>query len=194
MGPIYKPALVLAQGWHGHHPSGAGRGKTATERRRTLLSVLVHRFSCYQSGLSLLLRLEHGAFRNEAGGKKTPQRHHQLARQGDNRDPPDPFARVRRALAEPFAQRALRLVPQPQPGQLDRGVAGAAIPGLADPLFTIGVAAAPGTSVQPEIGTDFAAIAEILVERLVDQPARKRRPQRFEPEQQIPPPSHFGRR
>jgi hypothetical protein len=22
MGPIYKSALVLAQGWHGHHPSG----------------------------------------------------------------------------------------------------------------------------------------------------------------------------
>ena len=33
MGPIYKPAFVLAQGWHGNHPSGAGRGKTATERR-----------------------------------------------------------------------------------------------------------------------------------------------------------------
>src|SRR6516164_5024917 len=173
MGPIYKPALVLAQGWHGHHPSGAGRGKTATERRER----------CYRSWFigsvvinpdSLLLRLEHGVFRNEAGGEKTPQRHHQLARQGDNRDPPNPFARVRRALAEPFAQRALGLMLKPEPGQLDRGVAGA--PGLADPLFTIGIAAAPGTSVQPEIGTDFAAIAEILVERLVDQPTRERRP------------------
>src|SRR5947207_6751939 len=27
MGPIYKTAVVLARGWHGHHPSRADRGK-----------------------------------------------------------------------------------------------------------------------------------------------------------------------
>jgi len=26
MGPIYKTARLLAQGWHGHHPSRADRG------------------------------------------------------------------------------------------------------------------------------------------------------------------------
>src|SRR5215207_222438 len=27
MGPIYETAVLLAQGWHGHHPSRADRGK-----------------------------------------------------------------------------------------------------------------------------------------------------------------------
>jgi hypothetical protein len=37
MGPIYKSAVVSAQGWHGHHPSRADRGSVAALPRRLMI-------------------------------------------------------------------------------------------------------------------------------------------------------------
>src|SRR4029453_9329793 len=111
--------------------------------------------------------LENRALRDQAGGEKAPQRHHQLARQRDDGDALHPFAGARRALTEPAAERAVRLMSQPQPSELDRGMAGTAIGDLADPLLAF--SAAPRTAAKPEIAADFPAIAEVLVEHLVDQ-------------------------
>src|SRR4029453_2097419 len=123
--------------------------------------------------------LENRALRDQAGGEKAPQRHHQLARQRDDGDALHPFAGARRALTEPAAERAVRLMSQPQPSELDRGMAGTAIAGLADPLLAIGLSAAPRTAAKPEIAADFPAIAEVLVEHLIDQLAREGRAQRL---------------
>src|SRR5438105_7311058 len=73
-------------------------------------------------------------------------------------------------------------------------MAGAAIARLADPLLAIGVAAAPRAPVQPEITADFAAVAEVRIERLIDQSAREHRPERLELEQELPAPRHLSRR
>ena len=56
-----------------------------------------------------------------------------------------------RCAAEPSAERAVRLMPQPQPGQFDRGAAGARIARLADALLAVDPAAVPRTGRQPEI-------------------------------------------
>jgi hypothetical protein len=102
-------------------------------------------------------------------GRKAPQRHHQLARQSHNGDASDPAAGIERALPEPLGERTVRLVSQPQPSQLDRLLPGARIARLADPLLAIGPSALPWTGRQSKIAGDLAPVAEVLVERLVDQ-------------------------
>src|ERR1017187_10640141 len=103
-----------------------------------------------------LRRLEHRTCGHKTGCEVTPKRHHQLARQGHNGDALGALAGIERALPEPSAELAVRLMPQPQPGQLDRGTAGARIARLADPLVAIGSAALPWTGRQPEIAPDLA--------------------------------------
>ena len=88
------------------------------------------------------LRLENRPFGDQSGGEIAPQRHHQLACQGDDGDALDPFARVCRALTEPAAESTVRLMLQPQPSQLDGGVAGAAIAGLMSGSFAVQAQAA----------------------------------------------------
>src|SRR5581483_7653720 len=108
-------------GWHGHHPSRADRGRSRS----------AHAFAA----VSGFRRLEHRAFRHEPGREIAPQRHHQLACQRDDCDAPDPLARLGGALREPLRERAAGLMAQPQPGELDRRLAGPGIAGLADPLL-----------------------------------------------------------
>src|SRR5262245_51600821 len=120
-----------------------------------------------------ILRLENCSLGDQSGGEIAPQRHHQLACQGDDGDAPDALAGVRRALPEPAAESAVWLMLQPQPGQLDGGMAGASIAGLADPLIAIDAAAEPWACAQPEVAADLPAIAEVLVEDLIHQPARE---------------------
>lgn len=99
MGPIYKTAFVLAQGWHGHHPSRAGRGNCP--QRDVSLKSLSRR------------RLELRPFGDEPGRDIPPQRNHELARQGHDRDASDPAIGVAGTLAEPARERAVRLMAQP---------------------------------------------------------------------------------
>src|SRR5207244_5261101 len=89
------------------------------------------------------------------------------------------------AAAEPSGERTLRLMPQPQPGQFDRGAAGAWIARLADALVAVGPAALPWTGRQPEIARDLTPITKVLVEHLAGQRRRERRTEAFEPEQQF---------
>ena len=80
MRPIYETACLLAQGWHGHHPSRADRGR------------------CRDAGAFVkwlrLHGLEHRALGHEAGGEIAPERHDQLARQGDDGDALDALAGI----------------------------------------------------------------------------------------------------
>src|SRR5215207_4864755 len=127
------------------------------------------------------LRLDHGPFGEEPGGEIAPQRHHQFARQGDDGDAPDAAARAGRAPKELAAERAVRLMSQPQPGELDRLVARARIARLADPLLAVGPSAAPRARREPDVAGDLAPIVEVLVEHLVGQCPRERRTETLEP-------------
>src|SRR5213083_1259873 len=169
--PSTRAAHVVAQGWHGHHPSRADRGRAAVLARWWKLLCLA--------------RLEHRMFGHEPGGEIAPQRHDQLARQGDDGNALDPAAGAGRAGPEPLAERAVRLMQQPQPGELDRLVAGARIARLADPLLALDPAAAPRTGHQSAVAGDLAPIAEVLVEHLVHEGGREHRAEALEPEQEF---------
>src|ERR1700756_3587287 len=94
----------------------------------------------------------HGCLlRNEARGEIAPQRHDQLAGQCDDGDALGALAGVGGAGAEPAAERAVRLMAEPEPGQFDRLVARPPIAGLADALLAIDAAALPGTGRQSAI-------------------------------------------
>src|SRR5262249_48171531 len=69
-------------------------------------------------------------------------------------------------LAEPAAELAVGLVPEPQPGELDRKRAGARVAGFADALLA---AALPAVIGQPAVAAHLAAVVERAVERFVDQ-------------------------
>src|ERR1700746_1131944 len=83
---------------------------------------------------------------------------------------------------------------QPQPGELNRLLSGARIARLADPLLAIGPTALPGSGRQTKIAGDLAPVAEVLVERLVDQRCRKYRAKTFEPTQVLCALRHLGSR
>jgi hypothetical protein len=127
MRPIYKEAVCSAQGWHGHHPSRADCGQAQRPVRGSVLCF--HR--CPR--------------RHKPGGEIAPQRHYQLARQGDDADALGALAGIGGTAAEPTAEFAFRLMPQPEPGQFDGLEAGARITRLADALLTIDAPALPGT-------------------------------------------------
>jgi hypothetical protein len=86
--------------------------------------------------------LEHRSLGHQAGCDIAPERHHQLARQGHDGEA---LASVERAMVEPSAERAFRLVPQPQPGQFNRGTASARVARFAGPLDSINPPALPWT-------------------------------------------------
>jgi hypothetical protein len=56
---------------------------------------------------------QHSAGRDNAGGQVAPQRHHQLAGQGDNGNAPDASLEIAHAFAEPARQRAVGLMDCP---------------------------------------------------------------------------------
>src|SRR5882762_4933040 len=141
-----------------------------------------------------LCRLEHRSLGHEAGCEIAPERHDQLARQGHDGDALDALAGIECASPILLGEFAVRLMPQPQPGQFDRGTAGARIARLADPLVAVDPAALPRTGCQPEIAPDFTPIAEVLVERLVGQRRRERRTEAFKPEQQLATLGYLSRR
>src|SRR5437660_5137830 len=132
-----------------------------------------------------LYRLEHRSLGHKAGCEIAPERHDELARQGHNGDALDAFAGIKRAPPIVLGELAVRLMPHPQPGHLDRGATGARVARLADALVAIGPAALPWTGRQPEIARDLTPIAEVLVEHLVGQRRCERRAEAFEPEQEF---------
>ena len=155
MGPIYDSGLLCwpKGGTVTIHPA-------LTAAKAATLARELNPFSFYG--------LDQGALGDEPGGEVAPQRHDQFAREGDDRDASDPFAGIVRPRAwEPVRERAVRLVPQPEPGHLNRFSGGAGVARLADPLFAVDPPAAPWTGREPEIARDLAPIAEVLVQDLI---------------------------
>src|SRR5712691_7529672 len=118
----------------------------------------------------LQARTQHGAGGHHAGLEITPQRNHELARERHDGDPTRPALEVAHPLMEPAGQFAARLVSDPQPGELDGELAGAAVAGFADALIALAGATVVGRPGQPDIAADLAAIVERAVEHFIDQP------------------------
>ena len=74
--------------------------------------------------------LEGGALRDDALGRIASERHQQLAGKRHDHDPTDPPTCLPDALPEPGAQGGVRLMAEPEPGELDQGVAQAAVAAL----------------------------------------------------------------
>src|SRR5574341_1554567 len=129
-------------------------------------------------------RLEHRACRHRAGLEIPPQLHQQPARQGHDPDPPDAAAALAKPLLVPPAQRALRLKPQPPPGDLDRHRPDVTVACLGDPLFPAQLATLIGRRRQPRQPADLAPVAKLPPpEKLHHIQPRAVRPNPPEPEQ-----------
>ena len=62
---------------------------------------------------------------------------------------------------EPQSERRLRLMAQPEPGELDQGGPQSRIPGLGDALLVIDRPALPGRRRKPSVRRDLAAVVEV---------------------------------
>ena len=82
-----------------------------------------------------------GTLRDQSSLQITPKRDRQFARQGDDHDAPDAPLLTLRALMEPLAQGAIRLMPEPKPCGFDHGHPGQPIARLGDALAAASVAA-----------------------------------------------------
>src|SRR4051794_24628379 len=86
-------------------------------------------------------RLEGGPSRDDALGRVAPEGHQELPGEGHDRDPAG--APLPAPLPEPGAQGGVRLVAEPEPGELDRRMAQASVARLGDALLALGPAALP---------------------------------------------------
>jgi transposase len=111
------------------------------------------------------------------------ERDQQLAGNCDNRDPDAP-AFVANPGAEPAAQRAVRLMPHPQPGQFDHNMAQAPVAGPGDALLTVDLAAAQWCRNQPGIGRHVTPVGKVAIQPFEIEPGRDLRPDPLEPCQQ----------
>src|ERR1700741_2532661 len=80
-------------------------------------------------------QLQSGAFRNQTCLEIAPEHNQQLACDGDDRNSPDTALEFANTFAEPDTQGAVRLMPQPQPGELNHDRASLGVASLADPLI-----------------------------------------------------------
>src|SRR5215210_5385719 len=76
------------------------------------------------------LGLEGGACWDDALGRIAPERDQELAGKRHDRDPADPSTPLPDAGAEPAAQGRVRLMAEPEPGELDHGMAQAGVASL----------------------------------------------------------------
>src|SRR5688500_4783184 len=104
--------------------------------------------------------LEGGAWRDDALGHVAPERNQELAGKRHDRDPADPPTPLPDACAEPDTQGGVRLMAEPEPGELDHGMAQAAVAGFRDALLAVGSAALPRARRQSRIGRDLPSIVE----------------------------------
>src|SRR5262245_41462900 len=94
-------------------------------------------------------------------GNEPPQGDKQPA--GQSHDPHAPHAALPTAEAglEPLTQRALGLIPQPPPGELDQHAAHVPVAGLADALLPLSAVTGIGSGGQADQGAGFPPIAEL---------------------------------
>src|SRR5215212_9788418 len=100
------------------------------------------------------------AYLQNASRRILPKCNQQLARQGDDHRLAETTARALDPRAEPQGQRGLRLMPQPQPGNLDHDRSQPGITGLGDALVPMDRSALPRRGGQSGIGGNLLSVVE----------------------------------
>ena len=118
---------------------------------------------------------ERGASRHETSLGEPPERDEQLAGERHDHHSADPSTGPRSALVEPLAERAIRLIAQPEPRHLDELCPDPCWTVAADPLVALRVPARPGGWRHTDPARVFATIAEPAVEDLVRQDGFRQR-------------------
>jgi len=90
-----------------------------------------------------------------------PQRDKQFASERHDRRLPETAAVVLHPFLEPAGKRRARLIPGPEPGQLDHGRSQAAIAGLGDALLLSDRSALPGGGSKSGIGCQLAPVIKM---------------------------------
>src|SRR6202022_736999 len=117
--------------------------------------------------------LQNCAFRRQAVLEIAPERDQQLACDGDDRNPPDTALEFANTFAEPDTQGAVRLMPQPQPCELNHHGASLGVTSLADTLITAHRAALKMRRRQTDVARQLFAIVKRAVEHFADKCRRK---------------------
>src|SRR5437763_13858524 len=121
-----------------------------------------------------LFRLEHRSLVDKAGCEIAPERHDELARQGHNGDALDAFAGIKRAPPIVLGELAVRLMPHPQPGHLDRGATGARVARLADALVAIEMAWLRSEEHTSELQSPMYLVYRLLLEKKNERKAKQK--------------------
>src|SRR6516225_3325050 len=117
---------------------------------------------------------------DDAGLQIAPQSDQELARHSNDRNPTRATFEVADPFPEPAAERALRLIAQPSPGELDHHCARLGITGLADALVAIERPAAKWARCQAHIASQLPSIRKFAIEYLADVSRRKLRADCFQ--------------
>src|SRR3954454_10291346 len=117
-------------------------------------------------------RSQDDASRYLAGGHRAPQCDQQLSGQGHDQGLARAAAGIRRARPVPLRQRALLLMQQEAPGQLDHPAAHAGVAGLGEPFLAPPAAALVGRSGQARIADDGSSITPGPGKNLMNQHVR----------------------
>src|ERR1700674_338078 len=105
-----------------------------------------------------------GAFDDDTGGHIFPERDQQLSRQRHDRCLTQAAAITANSFVKPKGERRVRLITQPQPGELDQRCSQSRISGFGHSLFPIDRSALPGCRRQARISGDLSSVVEVSEE------------------------------
>src|SRR5262249_59955028 len=104
------------------------------------------------------------AFDQDTGGYIFPERDQQLSRQRHDRRLAQTAAITADPFVKPKGERRVRLIAQPQPGELDQRCSQSRISGFGYSLFSIDRSALPRCRRQAGISGDLASVVEVSEE------------------------------
>ena len=102
-----------------------------------------------------------GTFDHDTGGYIFPERDQQFSRQRHDCRLTQAAAITANSFAEPKGERRVRLIAQPQPGELDQGCSQPRISGFGHSLFSIDRSTLPGCRRQARISGDLTSVVEV---------------------------------
>jgi hypothetical protein len=109
------------------------------------------------------------ALRHHAGLDIAPKRDQQLSCHRHNGDPPGAPLQCADTFAEPYRERAVGLVAQPQPGKLNERCAGSRIPRTTDASIAVHAAALVRHRCNADVAGKLSAVGKRSVEHLAHQ-------------------------
>jgi site-specific DNA recombinase len=139
------------------------------DTKRDIIRTLVRRVEIDDDHVRVVFRVDPGPNDNGRSPRllqHCPGREQELPSEGHDRDPADPPPSRPDPFPEPGAQGGVRLVAEPEPGELDHGVAQASVARLGDALLALGPTALPRARRQARVGRDLPPVIEAAEQRL----------------------------